>query len=92
MFENHGFNLTLAAAAMAFSLSAAAEDLALEPCVNGAVSPSGTYATAALERAANGYHTWSDFAPYYLFAVSANYLESPFDAAAGDGADTAAAN
>ena len=78
MFENNRLKTTLGAAAVIFSLSAAADDLALEPCVNGAVSPSGTFATAALERAANGYHTWSDFAPYYLFAVSADYLESPF--------------
>lgn len=79
MFENNHLRSFLAAAAMAFTLPGAANDLALEPCIDGAVSPSGTYPTAALERQALGYQTWADYAPYYLFAVSANYLESPFD-------------
>lgn len=79
MFDNKYLRLPFAAVAMAFTLSAGADDLALEPCVDGAVSPSGTHPTAALERQALGYQTWSNYAPYYLFAVSANYLESPFD-------------
>ena len=79
MFENNYLKGTLMALAMAFSLSSAADDLALEPCMDGAVSPSGTHATAALERQALGYQTWPNYAPYYLFAVSATYLESPFE-------------
>jgi hypothetical protein len=37
--------------------------------------------TAPTSRA-SGYHQWANYAPYYLFAVSANYLESPFDRSA----------
>lgn len=78
MFEINRLTSVVGAAAILFSVSATGSDLSLEPCINGAVSPSGTHATAALERQANGYQTWPNYAPYYLFAVSASYLESPF--------------
>lgn len=93
MFGNIYLKSAIGAAAVLISMSTAADDLALEPCIDGGVSPSGTYPTAALERQAIGYQNWPNFAPYYLFAVSATYLESPFDAAPeAGGEDTAASN
>lgn len=75
MFER---SLPLALAAVLFSAGAAASDLSLEPCINGDVSPSGTYPSATMEREIRAYLNWKSYEPYYLFAVSANYLESPF--------------
>lgn len=86
MFGNNTLRSFLTAVTLFASGLASASDLALEPCINGDVSPSGAYRSAQLERVANGYQTWADFRPYYLFAVSATYLESPFEAAE-DGAD-----
>lgn len=59
---------------------AAASDLSLEPCVNGGVSTSGIYPSQAMERQIHAYLNWRSYQPYYLFAVSANYIEAPFDA------------
>ena len=92
MFGNNRSKAVLGPLAMVLSISASADDLVLEPCIDGAVSPSGTHPTAALERQANGYQTWSNYAPYYLFAVSATYLESPFDEEAEGPADAATTN
>lgn len=92
MFENNRLISMFGVFAFLFAASATADDLALEPCVNGAVSPSGTHTTAALEREANGYQTWPDYAPYYLFAVSATYLESPFDNEAEGASEAAISN
>ena len=84
MFENKHLSL-IAGLLTWFSVSATqAADLALEPCINGDVSPSGTFPTAQMEREINAYHNWPSYAPYYLFAVSANYLESPFDQTSPD--------
>lgn len=63
---------------LAFSGVAAAADLSLEPCVNGAVSRTGTFPTQAMESQINAYLNWRSYDPYYLFAVSANYLQPPF--------------
>lgn len=72
---------------LAFALTAAAtvsaEDLSLEPCINGGVSSSGNYPTEAMERQIQAYLNWRSYEPFYLFAVSANYLQTPFDE--GDG-------
>jgi hypothetical protein len=75
MFER---SLPMALGAILFTATAGATDLTLEPCVNGDVSPSGTYPSAAMEREIQAYLTWKSYEPYYLFAVSASYLESPF--------------
>jgi hypothetical protein len=66
--------------AVLFALSgvAAATDLSLEPCVNGAVSKSGNFPTQSMEREIYAYLDWRSYDPYYLFAVTANYLEDPF--------------
>lgn len=79
MFGNNSLRALLASVILWASGSASASDLDLEPCVNGDVSPNGAFPSAQLERRANGYQTWSDYAQYYRFAVSATYLESPFD-------------
>lgn len=63
---------------LALSGAAAAADLTLEPCVNGAVSKSGSFPTQAMEREIYAYLDWRSYDPYYLFAVTANYLEDPF--------------
>ena len=60
------------------SLGASATDLTLEPCINGDVSNSGNYPSEAMERQIHAYLNWRSYEPYYLFAVSASYLESPF--------------
>jgi hypothetical protein len=61
------------------STGACATDVSLEPCINGGVSPSGTYPSEAIERGMRAYHNWRTYDPYYLFAVSADYLQPPFD-------------
>jgi hypothetical protein len=58
---------------LAASLPASATTIANTAGTAEAVRPS--------ESRAAGYQQWADYAPYYLFAVSANYLESPFDSA-----------
>ena len=63
---------------IALSGTAAATDLALEPCVNGAVSKSGNFPTQSMEREIYAYLDWRSYDPYYLFAVTANFLEDPF--------------
>lgn len=79
MFENNILRALFLSVILWASGSASGADLDLEPCVNGGISPNGAFPSAQLERRANGYQTWSDYAPYYRFAVSATYLESPFD-------------
>lgn len=76
MFER---TLPLALGALLFTTATIANDMALEPCINGDVSPSGNYPSAAMEREIQAYLTWKSYEPYYLFAVSANYLELPFE-------------
>ena len=66
------------AALLALSGATAATDLTLEPCVNGAVSKTGSFPTQAMEREIYAYLDWRSYDPYYLFAVTANYLEDPF--------------
>jgi hypothetical protein len=79
MFENNMLRALLASALLWATGSASGTELALEPFSNGGVSPNGAFSSAQLIRRANGYQTWSDYAQYYRFAVSATYLESPFD-------------
>lgn len=74
MFVNY---LPLIFSVLAFSVSAAETgsfnpDLELEPCINGAVSSSGTFPTQAMEDQVNAYLAWSDKTgrPYYLFQVA----------------------
>lgn len=55
-----------------------ASDESLEPCINGGVSPSGSYPSETIERGMRAYVNWRTYEPYYLFAVSADYLQSPF--------------
>jgi hypothetical protein len=77
MFEKR---LALAGILSLASMAATADDLMLEPCINGDVSPTGNYPTAAMEREIHNYLAWRSDQPYYLFAVSAYYLETPFKA------------
>lgn len=72
------FGKTLIALALLAS-SAGATDLPLEPCVDGNVSASGRFPSQRLEDAASVNLNWRSYEPYYLFAVSASYLQSPFD-------------
>lgn len=65
-----------------------AGDLSLEPCINADVSASGNFPTQLMEEQIQAYLDWRSYEPYYLFAVAANYLQTPFDeGAAGDQAD-----
>lgn len=74
------FGKTLATALLlSLSVAATAEDHSLEPCINGDVSGSGNYPSEAMERQIAAYLNWRSYEPFYLFAVSAQYLESPFD-------------
>lgn len=74
------FGKSLSAAALALAATmATASDLSLEPCVNGDVSNSGNHPSQATEREINAYLNWRSYEPYYLFAVSAKYLELPFE-------------
>ena len=73
------FGKSLIAGLALLAGTAQAQDLSLEPCVNGDVSQSGNYPTQLMEGQINAYLDWRSYEPYYLFAVSANYLESPFE-------------
>jgi hypothetical protein len=78
----HAHLLPLAFSLLAFSVfaedgpdhpSRAAEaDLTLEPCINGAVSPSGTFPSQAMEEQIDAYIAWSGKTgqPYYLFRAA----------------------
>lgn len=61
------------------SAATLATDLSLEPCINGDVSRSGSFPTQEMERQIHAYLNWRSYEPYYLFAVAADYLESPFE-------------
>jgi hypothetical protein len=77
--------LPLLFSVFAFSVSAAdtgsvEPDLSLEPCINGAVSASGTFPTQAMEEQVNAYLAWSNQTgrPYYLFQVAGQRLSSAY--------------
>jgi 3-methyladenine DNA glycosylase/8-oxoguanine DNA glycosylase len=70
--------------ALAAASAAPADDLSLEPCINGGVSSSGNYPSEAMERQIAAYLNWRSYEPYYLFAVSAQYLQSPFGESDGE--------
>lgn len=67
-------------AALSAATLAGANDIALEPCANGGVSSSGRFPSELMEQRFYTRLNWRSYAPYYLFAVSASYLESPFAA------------
>lgn len=48
----------------------------LEPCVNGAVSESGTYPSQEMEDQIQAYLAWSQETgnPFYMFRASGNHL------------------
>lgn len=74
MFGKHTlFGLILLAAG-----AGQASDLSLEPCMNGGVSATGIWPTELAEGGLNTGLNWQTYDPYYLFAVSASYLEPPF--------------
>jgi hypothetical protein len=54
-------------------------DLDLEPCINGAVSASGTYPSQAMEDQIQAYLAWSTETgrPFYLFQVAGYVPENP---------------
>lgn len=64
-------------AALSAAALARADDIALEPCTNGGVSSNGRFPSELMEQRYYTRLDWRSYAPYYLFAVSANYLESP---------------
>jgi len=70
---------TLAALAVMAAGLTQAGDLALEPCINGDVSSTGTWPTQLMEGDSRVQLDWQSYDPYYLFAVSASYLKSPFE-------------
>ena len=74
MFGKH----TLLGLTLLASGAGLASDLALEPCANGAVSATGTWPTELAESGLDAKLNWQTYDPYYLFAVSASYLEPPF--------------
>ena len=84
-----GRTLFAALALCAAGLAQAAEPN-LEPCMNGNVSRTGIWPTQLPDGSAAGRLNWQSYDPYYLFAVSASYLESPF-AETVDGEETAPA-
>jgi hypothetical protein len=55
-----------------------ASELDLEPCVNGGVSATGIWPTEFAEGGLKAGLDWQSYDPYYLFAVSASYRETPF--------------
>lgn len=73
------FGKSLVAGLALLAGTAQAQDLSLEPCVNGAVSQSGNYPTQLMEGQIDAVLDWRSYEPYYLFAVSASYLQSPFE-------------
>ncbi|MEZ5589122.1 MAG: hypothetical protein R3E46_18825 [Sedimenticolaceae bacterium] len=64
--------------ALSAATLANADEISLEPCTNGGVSSSGRFPSELMEQRFYTQLNWRSFAPYYLFAVSASYLESPF--------------
>ena len=64
--------------ALAVSGLAVASEISLEPCSNGGVSSSGRFPSELMEQRFYTQLNWRSYEPYYLFAVSASYLESPF--------------
>lgn len=69
----------IASLALAVAPLATASDLSLEACVNGGVSASGNFPSQAMERQIHAYLNWRSYEPYYLFAVTANYIDTPFE-------------
>ena len=69
----------IAGIALAAVTSVNATDLSLEPCINGAVSGSGNFPTQTMEEQVYAYLDWRSNEPYYLFAVAANYIRTPFE-------------
>ena len=70
---------TFAALVLVAAGTTQASDLALEPCVNGDVSQTGTWPTQLTEGNDQAQLDWQSYDPYYLFAVSASYLKLPFE-------------
>jgi hypothetical protein len=68
-----GTNFTLAASLFLSTSVMAAEDLNLEPCINGEVSSQGVFPTQAMEDQITAYLEWSAARgnPYYLFSMVA---------------------
>ena len=69
----------VAAALLSTAINANAVDLSLEPCINGEVSASGNFPNQSMEDQVYAYLNWRSYEPYYLFAVAANYIITPFD-------------
>jgi hypothetical protein len=69
----------------AFNLMAGETPLAdahaLEPCINGEVSASGTFPSQAMEEQIDAYMRWSNLTgqPYYLFTVANDRLVGALD-------------
>jgi hypothetical protein len=79
-WSSNMFGKTLfSALLLAASAAPLATDLSLEPCINGDVSRSGNFPSQEMERQIHAYLNWRSYEPYYLFAVAAEYLESPFE-------------
>ena len=75
--------LPLLLSGLAFSVPAAEatrSERDLEPCINGAVSASGTFPTQAMEEQVNAYLARSGKSgrPYYLFQVAADKLSAAY--------------
>ena len=56
------------------STTIAAEDVSLEPCINGDVSRSGNYPSQEMEEQIGAYLKWQASQPYYLFRVAGRKL------------------
>ncbi len=69
----------LAAALALIATTVTASGQSLEPLVNGDLSNSGNAPSQTMEREISAYLNWRSYEPYYLFAVSAKYLELPFE-------------
>lgn len=54
------------------STTALAEDLSLEPCINGEVSSTGLFPTQEMEDQVFAYLDWKSKEPYYLFRIASD--------------------
>jgi hypothetical protein len=78
------FDITFIRAALFGLLGMLAGTLQAAGTGTGDTARAADPVTSSASRA-SGYHQWANYAPYFLFAVSADFLESPFDtSAAGD--------
>jgi hypothetical protein len=74
------FDITFIRAALIGLLGMLAASLPATATTTENSARAADHVTSTASRA-SGYHQWANYAPYYLFAVSASYLESPFDSA-----------